>query len=83
VLFGHALLEKLLQPYKGITAHVLCLPMPSLATDEEVDTWLCHQLTVEWLTTKPFVPLPLSGIPGWWAGNQAPDFYEDKKVFRD
>ena len=83
VLFGHALLEKLLQPYKGITAHVLCLPMPSLVTDEEVDTWLCHQLTVEWLTTKPFVPLPLSGIPGWWAGNQVPDFYEDKKVFRD
>jgi hypothetical protein len=27
-VFGHALLEKLLNPYKGITAHVLCLPVP-------------------------------------------------------
>jgi hypothetical protein len=83
VLFGHALLEKLSKPYKGITAHVLCVPMPDLQTNDEVDAWLCQQLTVERLLTKPFVPLPLSGIPGWWAGNQAPAFFEDKKVFRD
>ena len=83
VLFGHALLEKLLKPYKGITAHVLCVPMPTLSIDAEVDTWLCQQLTVESLMSKPFVPLPLSGVPGWWAANQVPDFYEDKKVFRD
>jgi hypothetical protein len=83
VLFGHALLEKLLQPYKGITAHVLCLPMPVLRNDEEVDAWLCQQLTPEWLQAKPFTPLPLAGIPGWWHGNETPDFFEDKKVFRD
>lgn len=28
VLFGHALLEKMVAPYKSITAHVLCLPVP-------------------------------------------------------
>jgi hypothetical protein len=83
VLFGHALLEKLMHPYKGITAHVLCLPMPELTADAEVDAWLCQQLTPEWLQTKPFVPLPLSGVPGWWPGNEAPAFFEDKKVFRD
>ena len=83
VLFGHALLEKLMKPYKGITAHVLCIPKHALSTDEQVDAWLCQQLTAERLKTKPFLPLPLSGIPGWWPGNQAPDFYEDKKVFRD
>jgi len=83
VLFGHALLEKLMKPYKGITAHVLCIPMPDLQTNDEVDAWLCQQLTAEQLKTKPFLPLPLSGVPGWWPGNQAPDFYEDKKVFRD
>jgi hypothetical protein len=27
-LFGHALLEKSLSPYKSITAHVLCVPVP-------------------------------------------------------
>ena len=83
VLFGHALLEKLLQPYKGITAHVLCLPMPCLSSDEEVDAWLCQQLTPAFLDTKPFVPLPLAGVPGWWHGNEVPAFFEDKKVFRD
>ena len=83
VLFGHALLEKLMKPYKGITAHVLCLPMPELTSDKELDAWLCQQLTPEWLQTKPFVPLPLSGIPGWWPGNEVPVFFEDKKVFRD
>ncbi|MEY4253540.1 MAG: hypothetical protein RLZZ566_1010 [Pseudomonadota bacterium] len=83
VLFGHALLEKLLQPYKGITAHVLCLPMPLLISDEEVDVWLCQQLTPAFLQTKPFVPLPLAGVPGFWPDNETPAFFEDKKVFRD
>jgi hypothetical protein len=83
VLFGHALMEKLMNPYKGITAHVLCLPMPELNNDAEIDAWLCQQLTPEWLQTKPYAPLPVSGIPGWWPGNEAPAFFEDKKVFRD
>lgn len=83
VLFGHALLEKLSKPYKGITAHVLCVPMPELQTDDEVDAWLCQQLTPALLQTKPFLPLPLAGIPGWWPGNEVPVFFEDKKVFRD
>jgi len=83
VLFGHALLEKWLQPYKGITAHVLCLPMPLVISDEEVDGWLCQQLTPDFLQTKPFVPLPLAGVPGWWLQNETPVFFEDKKVFRD
>jgi len=83
VLFGHALLEKWLKPYKAITAHVLCLPMPLLISDEEVDGWLCQQLTPDFLQTKPFVPLPLSGVPGWWPQNETPVFFEDKKVFRD
>lgn len=83
VLFGHALLEKLLQPYKGITAHVLCLPMPLLTSDEAVDAWLCQQLTATFLQTKPFLPMPLAGVPGWWPQNETPAFFEDKKVFRD
>jgi len=28
------------------------------------------------------VPLPVLGVPGWWAGNEAPDFYADAQVFR-
>ena len=32
--------------------------------------------------SKPWHPLPVHGIPGWWAANEAPDFYADTSVFR-
>jgi hypothetical protein len=31
---------------------------------------------------KPFLPLPVLGIPGWWAPNENPGFYDDTQVFR-
>ena len=43
---------------------------------------LSRSLTAEYLAQKPFVPLPVLGVPGWWAANAAPDFYDDPKVFR-
>jgi hypothetical protein len=82
-LFGHALLEKMLSPYKAITAHVWCLPLPDGDNDAQLDDDLCQQLTTDNLSGKPFAPLPLAGIPGWWPHNHDLDFYEDKKVFRD
>ena len=82
VLFGHASLEKLMQAYKGITVHVLNVPMPTPQSDAEIDNWLCQLLHEDWLQTKPFNPLPVMGIPAWWPANENPDFYTDKTVFR-
>ena len=88
VTFGHALTEKLVQPYKSITAHVLCLPVPpELPIDlgqgvHPWDEWLAAQLTPQGLATKPFTPLPVLGIPGWWPDNADPVFYADTQVFR-
>ena len=59
-LFGHALLEKMLSPYKGITAHVWCMPLPDCRNDEQIDACLCQQLTPDNLSSKPFAPLPLA-----------------------
>jgi len=84
-LFGHALLEKLLNPYKGITAHVLCLPVPAevqTGADDALDDWLSHQLHLNEMQHKPFLPLPVLGIPGWWAPNEDVGFYDDTQVFR-
>jgi hypothetical protein len=84
-LFGHALLEKLLMPYKGITAHVLCWPVPEevqAGGDDALDLWLSHQIHVNDMQHKPFVPLPVLGIPGWWAPNEDVGFYADTLVFR-
>ena len=83
VLFGHAALEKLIKPYKGITLHLLNKPLPSRMSDTEIDSWLCQQLQSEWLQAKPYIPLPVMGLPGWCPDNENPDFYEDKSVFRD
>jgi Protein of unknown function (DUF3025) len=81
VLFGHALLEKLVNPRKPITAHVY---RGQAATDSiaSLDTWIANDITVEKLASKPFAPLPVLGVPGWWADNEKLSFYEDILVFR-
>ena len=75
-LIGHALLEKLMQPRKAICAHVLLMPMGIEA--EKADA----ALDPAWLASKPFLPLPVLGVPGWWAANEAESFYADAGVFR-
>jgi hypothetical protein len=84
VLVGHALLEKLVVPYKSITAHVYAVPVPDDLGDDLArwDTWLAGRLDAPALARKPFTPLPVLGVPGWWAANAAPAFYDDPAVFR-
>lgn len=84
LVFGHAALEKLLSPYKSITAHVwrVALPFDGAGDLAALDAWLAADLTADKLARKPFVPLPLLGVPGWWPANQAPAFYDDAEVFR-
>ncbi|MEO8808408.1 MAG: DUF3025 domain-containing protein [Burkholderiaceae bacterium] len=74
-LFGHALLEKLTRPRKAITAHVWVLP-------ESVDVSVPDLLTPKRLAARPFLPLPVLGVPGWWPPNEDRSFYADASVFR-
>jgi hypothetical protein len=68
-LFGHALLDKLSSaPRKALTAHVLVAD--PLALD-----------AAGW-AAKPFLPLPVLGLPGWCVENESPAFYDDAAVFR-
>lgn len=81
VLFGHALIEKLVTPRKGITAHVYRVPstVQGLAA---MDAWMAKDLSAEKLAAKPFAHLPVLGVPGWWAANTDWEFYNDVSVFR-
>lgn len=81
VLFGHALLEKLVSPRKPMVAHVYQAPaaMYSIAN---LDVWLAQALQPGPWSAKPFAPLPVLGVPGWWPANEAPGFYADAQVFR-
>ena len=78
--FGHAALEKLVRPYKSITVHLWRVPdaLPAQA----LDAWLAQDLTPQRLSAKPFSPLPILGVPGWWPANTDPGFYQDSTVFR-
>lgn len=70
LVVGHALLEKLLAPRKPLCARVLLVDdvqAPALPKD---------------LTPAALPPLPVLGIPGWWAPNAAAGFYADERVFR-
>ena len=83
VIFGHALLEKLVTPYKSITAHVFRIASDADAKDDQaLDAWLANKLQPNFLATKPFLPLPVLGIPGWWPENEDASFYADTQVFR-
>ena len=81
ILFGHALLEKLVNPRKSITAHVY-RAQPAMDSIAKIDAWLASDISAAKLSAKPFLPLPVLGVPGWWADNENPFFYKDTLVFR-
>lgn len=88
-LFGHALLEKLCQPYKAITAHAWLVSMdeaffsaPLEAQCALLDAAVAAQLAAgELAHTRCFTPLPVLGVPHWWP-QQDDEFYADTAVFR-
>lgn len=81
VVFGHALLEKLVWPRKPITAHVYRV-LPAMDRLADLDIWLSGHLSAQQLGTKPFAHLPVLGVPDWWPDNALPGFYDDAQVFR-
>jgi hypothetical protein len=81
LVFGHALLEKLATPRKALTAHVLWAPDAGRAIAID-DAAIAAALEPSHLVGKPFAPLPVLGVPGWWPANEEPGFYDDAAVFR-
>jgi hypothetical protein len=90
VVCGHALLEKLLRPYKAISGHALLLQVDAAWSGRLgelplalLDQVLSRRLLTDGVLVSPraLAPLPLMGVPGWEAG-QDDDFYADKEVFR-
>jgi len=81
VLFGHALLEKLVSPRKTMVAHVYQAPI-AINKIANLDAWLAQAVQPEPWAAKPFTPLPVLGVPGWWPANEVPGFYGDAQVFR-
>ncbi len=87
VLFGHALLEKLVSPYKSVTAHVFTVQSAKNLIVNDIlygtfDSTVAKQLQPAALVPKPFIAVPVLGVPQWWPANLDLAFYNDTQVFR-
>lgn len=95
VIFGHALWEMLMQPFIGLTAKVTiiecdkllndidnyqCVPSPASA---EIDQHILEHLQSTHLIeqAKPWMPLPLLGVPNWSHVPQTSAFYANTAYF--
>ncbi len=88
ILFGHGAMEQLgnqlPQVHRGLTAKALWLPLPISTPLEAVDDYLVTRIVNgERLNEHERVtPMPVLGLPGWFAENESPDCYDDETVFR-
>ena len=92
-IFGHALLEQLLQPRKPLCAHSIVINVSqdfftlSLSKrinylDNKVAEKMDKQLSQDDVTPRKLAPLPILGVPHFWAENIDAEFYDDSYVFR-
>lgn len=92
VVFGHALYEKAITPYIGMTAHcalitvpenMLVQPLPALLEycDHHVAQSFTHQ-EQGIQSPKDLQPLPILGMPGWHPENNQERFYNNQHYFR-
>ncbi len=90
-VFGHAIYEKALEPYKGVTAKALIVEV----TPDLLEAPLARQLaeldaraadyfsgTQALASTRTLSPLPVLGIPGWEPANAREEYYDDSEQFR-
>lgn len=80
IAFGHALMDKLVKPYKAITAHALVVHLAATATLDQLDA-AATALIDEDFRVSALAALPVLGVPGW-SENADPIYYDDAGVFR-
>lgn len=88
IVFGHAMFEKALNPYIGMTCHCLLMADPALLAEvkqghnERLDSIIAdYWLNQSAAQPERLQPLPLLGIPGYWPGQDS-TFYGNDKYFR-
>ena len=98
VVLGHGLAEKLLSPYRALTAHVLFVGMPAVRTDaangarvaasvkpacaERDDAEAALMIAAPGFCPALLSPLPVAALPGWDAEDLGEVLYDDLSVFR-
>ncbi len=91
-ILGHALYEKSLNPYIGMTGSGIAFTMPAdffsnsltqqlQAMDMHISACLAQESWLKNLTK--LLPVPILGIPDVWPANADYHFYENKNYFRE
>lgn len=92
-IFGHALLEQLVQPRKPLCAHSIVIHVTqdffalSLSErmrylDNQMADYMDKLLSKDTVTPRQLAPLPILGVPHFWPENEQTSFYDDRYVFR-
>lgn len=79
LVFGHAVLEKSLEPWPGIACKAIVAP-PGADPDAHLHAWLGSLRPGA--RPRDLGPLPVYGYPGWHPRSDDPEFYEDRRYFR-
>lgn len=93
-IFGHALLEQLVYPRKPLCAHSIVIDVSqdffslSLSArmvylDSKIVHYMDKLLSKNDVTPRQLAPLPILGVPHFWAENADVSFYDDPCVFRN
>lgn len=89
VIFGHALYEKALSPYVGMSGHALllhtsfaCAALDDAALLVHADDLAAQALHSGIISARDLSPLPVLGVPGWYEANKEAVFYANTDYFR-
>ena len=89
--FGHALSEKALDPFIGIVAKTVFVPvndffamLPFEARVAQADALLASHFAnrARFASPKAMAPMPVLGVPGWHPDTAHEAFYDDERHFR-
>ncbi|HUP96949.1 MAG TPA: DUF3025 domain-containing protein [Usitatibacter sp.] len=89
--FGHACLEQALEPYIGMVAKTVFVPVDELFFMLPVETQAAQadaliathfSSRARFHSPKAMAPMPVLGVPGWHFDQQDEAFYDDPKHFR-
>ena len=90
-LFGHGLMEQLLDPFVGLVGKALLINVAPACLETSTSALLQHidaksrvliGSAANLSRGRDLAPLPLLGIPGWSAENEAEKYYDNTDYFR-
>ena len=91
ITFGHAMYEKGLSPYIGMTANSILLEVDdsffSLSNDEQLAVIDDRLVTIfeerkDYSKPSDLSPFPVLGMPGWDRNNDKEEYYDNQDYFR-